>query len=405
MSTKKLIEQLPILYGIEKNGKIRIWKAEIYSIDTKGLAIIEYGQLDGKKQQTTREYLTGKNIGKSNETTPIMQCISETKRKWTDKIEKENYSITIPENITKNIINKSNINNQCSNNVEKVKDDKLFPMLAHKYDPIENQKKKNGIIYPCLVQPKLDGLRCIVYRGLDGKLKAQSRTGGYFTAIEHILKELESVFNLHPTLIFDGELYTTKIPFEQLAGLIKKKKITEEEIPLLRQIEYHIYDLINKNPYYVRLNEIEQILIPFKLNKIFIVQTMLANNVDDMRHFFTKFVEDGYEGIMLRNKNGLYQCNYRSNDLQKYKEFIEDEYQIVGYKQGEGKDKGTIIWICITPDGREFNVRPRGTLEYRRELFKNGDKYVGKMLTVIYQELSEMNVPRFPVGKDVREGY
>ena len=48
-------------------------------------------------------------------------------------------------------------------------------------------------------------------------------------------------------------------------------------------------------------------------------------------------------------------------------------------------------------------VRPTGTLEERGKMFKNGKKYVGKMLTVKYQELSEDGIPRFPVGKSVRE--
>ena len=44
-------------------------------------------------------------------------------------------------------------------------------------------------------------------------------------------------------------------------------------------------------------------------------------------------------------------------------------------------------------------------MESRRKLFETGKKYVGKMLTVIYQELTEEGKPRFPVGKDVRENY
>ena len=35
----------------------------------------------------------------------------------------------------------------------------------------------------------------------------------------------------------------------------------------------------------------------------------------------------------------------------------------------------------------------------------NGDKYIGKKLTVIYQELTEDGKPRFPVGKAIRDGY
>ena len=120
---------------------------------------------------------------------------------------------------------------------------------------------------------------------------------------------------------------------------------------------------------------------------------------------FSKWVSEGYEGIMLRNTFGMYLVNHRSHDLQKYKEFLEDEYVIVGFKEADGRDKGTIIWICMTPEGREFSVRPRGSLEMRRDWFENGSKYIGKKLTVIYQELSEMNVPRFPVGKAIRDGY
>jgi DNA ligase-1 len=58
-----------------------------------------------------------------------------------------------------------------------------------------------------------------------------------------------------------------------------------------------------------------------------------------------------------------------------------------------------------TEEGKEFSVRPKGTIEMRQDWFRNGKKYVGKMLTVIYQELSEQKVPRFPVGKSVREGF
>jgi DNA ligase-1 len=64
-----------------------------------------------------------------------------------------------------------------------------------------------------------------------------------------------------------------------------------------------------------------------------------------------------------------------------------------------------VIWDCKTKNGDTFAVRPRGTREIKRELFKNGDKYIGKELTVIFQEYTEYGIPRFPVGKDIREGY
>ena len=92
------VEELPTIYGVEKNGKTKSWTARIYRDMLNGNATAEivYGQLDGKKQTTTREYTEGKNPGKKNETTPLQQCMSETRRKWQDKLEKEGYSLVQP---------------------------------------------------------------------------------------------------------------------------------------------------------------------------------------------------------------------------------------------------------------------------------------------------------------------
>jgi DNA ligase-1 len=133
------------------------------------------------------------------------------------------------------------------------------------------------------------------------------------------------------------------------------------------------------------------------------VDTYFVHTHDQFYDKFKGFILDGYEGAMLRNTEGVYRQNYRSADLQKYKEFQEDEYDIVGFTQGDGRDEGTVIWICITEQGRRFSVRPKGSVEYRRELYENAGRYVGKRLTVIFQELTEFGVPRFPVGKCVRE--
>ena len=56
-----------------------------------------------------------------------------------------------------------------------------------------------------------------------------------------------------------------------------------------------------------------------------------------------------------------------------------------------------------TKAGKEFSCRPRGTHESRAELFKHGKEYVGKMLTVRFQELTADGIPRFPVGIAIRD--
>lgn len=290
-------------------------------------------------------------------------------------------------------------------------------MLAQTFAPESSVAKKHTITFPCFLQPKLDGLRCVMYRdAATGEIRRQSRTGTYFDTMSHIATSLAPLFAKFPNVVLDGELYTTEIPFEELAGLIKKKKLTENDSDRLCTIRYHIYDVVDeKAPFHARRDSIKKMFAQVAASTaasphhlppyICLVETTEAKTVAEFKAEFGRFIEAGYEGIMLRNKGGMYRCNYRSHDLQKYKEFEEDEFLITGFTQGDGRDKGTVIWVCETKEGKEFTVRPRGTMESRRKLFETGKKYVGKMLTVIYQELTEEGKPRFPVGKDVRENY
>jgi len=399
------IEELPTIYGLEKNGKTKVWTARIYRDVLNGFATaeIEYGQLDGKKQTTSREYTEGKNLGKKNETTPLQQCLSETRRKWQDKMEKEGYSLVPPTSKSESNTTDTTDTTDTTNAI------KVFPMLAHTYEPLSSKNKKNGIVFPCYVQPKLDGLRCICYMVPNGssnesKVVAQSRTGAYFETMEHICEELRPILLKNPGLILDGELYTPDMPFEELAGLIKRKKTTDTNI---KRIRYHIYDVVmHAASYSERHDRIVGTIPPadqcFYLE---VVHTQLIHDLNAFQQAFSEYVASGYEGIMLRNVAGPYRPNYRSHDLQKYKEFVEAEYPIVGFKEADGRDKGTVVWVCATDECRQFSVRPRGTQEQRRQWFQAGHKYQGKLLTVIYQELSELNVPRFPVGKAIRDGY
>jgi len=374
----KVQETLPTLYGKDISGKTKQWSAVIFFNGSVARYTVEYGQVDGKLQTTSRDFTEGKNVGKANETTPLQQCTNEIKKKWSDKKEKERYT-----------------ENEESEEVGT----KIFPMLAHVYDPKSKTKLKNPIVYPCFVQPKLDGLRCLIYLS-GGKIVTQSRTGGIFTTMDHITAGLTEFFNLRPTVILDGELYTNQYPFEELVGLIKRKQVDD---PRIRQVHFHIYDIVSPNGYAERRQFIldNRHLFPATFE---IVKTEEATTVDDFKAKFTEYVQEGYEGIMLRNKKGAYVSN-RSHDLQKYKEFEEDEFRIVGFREAEGRDSGTVIWRCATKTGDEFDCRPVGSVEHRKQLFQNAPANIGKLLTIKYQELSEKGIPRFLSGKSIRDGF
>jgi DNA ligase-1 len=367
------------IYCYDKKNKIKIWYAKIFQEENTNqiYVILYHGYMDGKIQENKTVYSKGKNIGKKNETTVYEQCLQETKKKWLDKQEKENYQLSIE------TLSQSKI---------------IYPMLAQSFDL--NHSK---IVYPCFVQPKLDGCRCIVYQQKD-KIMFQSRTGSYFTSLLHLENELKKWFEKYPDKILDGELYTSELPFEVRTGLIKKKKINETDTEWIQKIKYHIYDIVNENMYIDRYNEILKIMNPLP-PFLSIVETILIQNVTEIKTYHQHFTSNGYEGIIIRNTNAPYQKQFRSPNLLKYKTFQENEYEIVDFKEGIGREVGCVLWICKTNQGQEFSVRPKGSLEYRKQLYQQGDTYIGKKLTVIYQELSEYGVPRFPVGKDIRIEY
>lgn len=458
MDNLSLVQSFPTLYAIDKNGKIKVWTAAVLqpAAADAGYATSRttHGYINGKQQVALRDYTAGKNIGRSNETTPLAQCISETQRKWTDKKEKEAYSETKPADYGEGYGDISG--GWCADDDDAVAAadaGPFLPMLAQTFNPADaiitgagaggtaGSKKKKVITFPCFVQPKLDGLRCVSYathpahgsNDAGPTVALQSRTGAFFTGLPHIAAALRPYLSQHPSIVIDGELYTDQMPFEELAGLIKKKKITGSDVEQLKKVKYHVYDIydrMNENmPYSERLGVLAAAVrrCGCVANDTFhsggvvgnrvlrsdteaatvvvLVRTEKVAVLGDFRRLFAEFVEAGYEGIMLRNAAGVYRANYRSNDLQKYKEFMEDEYRIIDFKEGEGRDAGAVIWVCETADGKEFTARPRGTMEQRREWFNDGESYIGKNLTVVYQELTEDGKPRFPVAKCVREGF
>lgn len=379
-------ETLPTLYGKDISGKAKQWTATVLTDGRFAKYVVEYGQVGGKLQTTSTDITEGKNIGKKNETTPLQQCCNEIRKKWSDKKEKEMYTevaVTVDADVTTTTTNTT----------------KVFPMLAHVYDPKSRTKIKHPIKFPCFVQPKLDGLRCLIYKTSDNQIVTQTRTGGLYVTMGHITKDMGPFFQSYPSLVLDGELYTDAYPFEELCGHIKRTTLTIDLSP----VHFHIYDVILPGPFSERHDFIlaNRHLFP---NSFEIVKTDEANTIEEFRAKFAEYVQDGYEGIMLRNKSGLY-VNNRSHDLQKYKEFEEDEFKIVGFNEAKGRDAGSVIWVCLTKEGIEFDCRPIGSIEHRKSLFENAATYIGKMLTVKFQELSEKGVPRFPSGKAIRDGY
>ena len=374
----------PELIGEATNGKSKMWSVNVFERD--GCAVIQtiHGYTDGKKQTNEKIISEGKNIGKKNETTPLQQAINDARSSWTKKKEsgyKPNSEYKPDSEDDEECITGRGKGFDC---------DVPSPMLAHDYN-----KRGKSIKFPCYVQRKLDGTRCVAipHKGLFSRNRKQ------YPNLTHIIEEI----NLLPkNIILDGELYSDTLGFQEIVGLVKRETLKKDDDTRQLRIKFFVYDIINDMRFEERYANLQLLFTRYTFKYIELVKTEICASEEIMKEKHTEYVAEGYEGIILRNKSGSYK-NTRSVDLQKYKCFEESEFKIVDYKEGEGLESGCVIWICENNDGIRFACRPRGTREERIEQFKHGKSYIGTMLTVIYQEMTDTNIPRFPVGKTIRE--
>lgn len=390
----------PTLVGTSSAGKIKKWTIRVNDNNGYSVIVVEHGYENGKMQIITKDIREGKNIGKKNETTPYEQAISEAKAAWLKK-QDAGYKIRSGGDGSSSGSGSCSGSGSgyggsgcidCSGNHY---DDDIIdipgPMLAHDYN-----KRSKSIKFPCYVQRKYDGTRCI---GIPG-VGLYSRNKKKYPHMQHIMSELQK---LPSNIILDGELYSDSLTFQEIVGLVKKQTLSDEDIIKQKQIYFHVYDLIYDASFQDRYSRLTALFSVNKFNNIKLVKTELCNCENNMKELHDKYVNEGYEGIMLRNMNGDYAVGQRSIHLQKYKQFFDDEYVVTGYNQGDGLEEGCVIWVCKTSSGSEFCCRPRGSREERIRQYNNGDSYIGKMLTVRYQELTDSGVPRFPVGIAFRD--
>ena len=275
-------------------------------------------------------------------------------------------------------------------------------MLAHRYD-----KHSAKIKFPCWVQPKLDGVRMIAKKE-DGKILMWSRKGKEIDIPDKIATQLGIM--LSEGQCVDGEIYVHDWTFQRIISAVKKKRADTD------LLEYHIYDSPHPTlSFEDRVPKRTMCTTMFPayckewnghaglIENIKFVETVDIEDQKEFDLYESRFISDGYEGMMVRNQNSLYKYKHRSYDLQKVKRFVDEEFKIIGGKDGTGRETGLVIFRCITKDGLEFDVRPKGTHDERAEIYKSLSSYVGRDLTVKYQELTDDGRPRFPVGISVRD--
>jgi DNA ligase 1 len=359
------------LYSRRSDGKIQVWEIEIEG----GKYRVHSGIVGGKIVTSKWTVTKSKNIGRSNETTPEVQALSEAKSKY-DKQIAEGYSEDI---------NKLEV--------------KFFsPMLAKNYNDYAAR-----VTFPVYSDIKYDGIRCII----DAK-GMWSRNGKSFVSVPHIFNSIKFLFKKYPSLILDGELYVdiANPDFDQVCSLVKKTKPTSQDLIDAEVIQYHVYDCNVSEIFSGRKHFIDATLKGIQY--IQIVEHKLVNSQKELDAEYEKYLSEGYEGQIIRI-DAPYE-NKRSKFLLKRKEWITDEYKILDIIEGEGNRSDSAGYAELdnpkgkTIEDKTFTSSFKGTYKYFQQLLSDRKKLIGKWATVKYFALnSKTNVPRFPVIVAIRD--
>jgi hypothetical protein len=422
---------LPKLTKIDNNNNIRIWWIEIKQNIYNTYSSIENGKIR-KETNCGKE----KNINKKNYINEIQDSKNTGFKKWKDKISQG--MILYYENIISKMKTKF-INKDIF---------PLSPMLAVKYTDknvnlhINNILNNNKYIF---IQPKYDGCRCIATYNKKYKEKYKekiillSRGKKEWKYLYNVRKELNILFNILKKILcktntnnilsqydntlfnnmsninfydihFDGELYIHGKSREYLNSIISKKKNISNNDD---EVKYVIYDFI----------DIEILTYELRFKLLFLLQFITKNfnfthidfsctfkitNFDDINKYHNILHNLGYEGLIIRNPNGIYHKKicYRSKNLVKFKLFFDAEFPIIGAHCGSGKHSGCIIWEVINKEGVVFSVTPEDTISNRQLLYKkwlsNNNLYINKLLTVKFLKYNDNGVPEVATGLGIR---
>lgn len=346
------------LYGKDSKGELRIW-----SVYTDGPeVVVKHGKLGGKIQEK-RYTAEPKNTGKANATTPEEQAILEAEAKYVKQL-KSGYFVD--------------------------KDDAL---AFEEFTPMKAQNYKDHsskLRYPCIGQPKLNGLRLM----FDRNGNAWSKQGEPCKIPEH-WEGIREYAIAHGGL--DGEVYAG---LESNGGLSLQKIVSafrkfNTDTP---KLQYWLYDFPTEQEQSQRISQVNT------LEKPECVVLSLGVWIKDESHadrYYEDKVREKYEGVVYRNRDGKYEFGKRSYNLLKRKPRQTTEAHVINIEKDRN---GWGILHCELENGVEFKCQMKvdaGDKNYR--LYENALELITQWIEFEFEELSDDGVPTKPVGIGIRK--
>jgi len=253
----------------------------------------------------------------------------------------------------------------------------------------DSKKHESKLRGPVFVEPKLDGVRVVaICDTKKDEVVLMSRNGKELVNFPHINTQLFHLLGeLDQSWVFDGEIMSAD--FQSLMKQIHRKGDAQTDDAVL-----NLFDCMPLNEFLEGgcdklLTERKKWLESFQFEpNIKVIESVrfdLDKEYDRFMDYNRSCIDKGYEGIMIKPVDGVYECK-RSSLWLKVKPFIEVSLKVVDVEEGTGRNAGKLGALIVegTDDGKfiRTNVGSGLTDEDRETFWKDTEKLIGQIVEV-----------------------
>lgn len=347
------------IFKKDSKGKLRF-----LTVEAENGWLTQISGLVGGKSVTYSKEMKPKNMGRSNETTKEEQADLEMASLITKKLKLDYFS----------------------SKEEALESNNVLYMGAKNWEDEKHKIKEEISLF---ISRKYDGMRCLahVVQGKSVKLMSRQNTD--------ILEKHKSMMHLIPQLInlpsgvYDGELFNMEIgSFQEQMKAIKKYRPGVSE-----KIDFNVYDMYHEtDPYSERYNTffINIVNNDCGLNVKIVPQIAFMHKkditvtTDYIKNLHDKYISEGYEGAIVRVNPNYYECNKKSSQMLKVKQFFDIAAQIIDIVPQEADpSKGQVVAktlesVADVKKGTVFNSGMAVSHKEQAYMMSNKDEYIGK---------------------------
>ena len=289
--------------------------------------------------------------------------------------------------------------------------------------------------YPCLVLPKIDGVRALV---IDGVLVGRSLK-------KHKNKAISRVLSNHTLEGVDMEVISGSNPVAD--NICANTTSLMNTVNGSDNFTAYIFDLVNKDtihlPYSERLDMVENAIKEFGDDRVKLCPSKIVYTEEELLKYEKELLTLGYEGVIVRDINGMHKngrCTVREGNYLRIKRFIELNALVVGIEEQHTNNNeskinelgytersshkenktpngmvGSLNCILLEDlydfsgdlrikEGSSIKVSFSTTNKDRKYYYENQDELIGRVIKFKSFPVNVLDKPRFPTFERFVDG-